>query len=160
MGSSGYWIGEINAREAIRKMSELIDQFPRSLRAISEEELLYIPAPGKWSKKQVLGHLIDSGINNLKRFTETLFSSQPYVVQTYSQNELVDVNHYQELPLDHLVQLWQSINRQLIYVIRDLPEEKMSYKLLTGYTGEITLEWIICDYAGHMEHHYRLAGFA
>ncbi|NJN28609.1 MAG: DinB family protein [Cyclobacteriaceae bacterium] len=53
-------------------------------------ELTLHPSPGKWSKKEVLGHLIDSGINNLQRFTEIQYESKPYKVREYKQDELVN----------------------------------------------------------------------
>src|ERR1043165_9908871 len=38
------------------------------LRQIPDEEASIRPAPGKWSKKEILGHLIDSAANNHQRF--------------------------------------------------------------------------------------------
>ena len=58
------------------------------------EELAQRPAPSKWSKKEILGHLVDSGVNNLQRFTEIQFHPKPYVLRNYNQDELVKINDY------------------------------------------------------------------
>ncbi|MBV9988227.1 MAG: DinB family protein, partial [Chitinophagaceae bacterium] len=120
-------------------------------------ELRKQPAPGKWSRKQLLGHLVDSAINNLKRFTDAQIQEQPYTVISYKQNELVALNNYQELPLAHLLQLWQSLNRQIIYVCRLIPEQKLMHPVDPQYekTGTQTLAWLICDYVAHMQHHVK-----
>jgi|TARA_R110000737_G_scaffold264685_1_gene272514 hypothetical protein len=62
--------------------------------------------PKKWSKKEILGHLIDSGINNLQRFTEIQFSDRPYVIRKYNQNELVIVNDYQNAEIKEILDFW------------------------------------------------------
>ena len=43
------------------------------LSAISDSDAATPPAPGKWSPKQVIGHLIDSASNNHRRFVRANF---------------------------------------------------------------------------------------
>ena len=101
--------------------------------------------------------MIDSAINNLKRFTEIQFLPQPYSIIAYKQNELVIVNDYQTLPLDHLLDLWQALNRQIVFIVRNIPAEKLNYPVDLQYENKEleTLGWIICDYVAHMDHHFR-----
>lgn len=80
---------------------------------------------------------------------------QPYMVYGYRQNELVTVNNYQQLPLDHLLSLWFSLNSQIIYAVENIPAEKLQYSIQLS-NGEIkTLSWLIIDYVDHMEHHWK-----
>ena len=46
-------------------LKELINQGASYISGCSEEILKKKPSPEKWSKKEILGHLIDSAINNL-----------------------------------------------------------------------------------------------
>src|SRR6202012_2728922 len=85
--------------------------FPAFVNGLSGERLLERPAPDKWSRKEILGHLVDSAIYNLTRFTRTPGSPSPYVLQSYPQVELVRINHYQEVPIGHLLTLWEGLNR-------------------------------------------------
>src|SRR5215211_2912506 len=94
-----------------------IANMPTKFTALPQEKRLLQPAPGKWSPQEILGHLIDSALNNLRRFTEIQFLPQPFTVIGYQQDNLVAVNHYQQLPAEHLMALWQQLNRQIIYVV-------------------------------------------
>jgi len=152
----GFLKGTIDTNGAMRQLEIYIESFPGKLKQFSSEELLKRPSPGKWSKQEILGHLIDSAINNLQRFTEIQFLPKPYSVISYKQNELVIVNDYQNLDRDHLLDLWQALNRQIVFVVKNIPEEKLDYPVDPQYeSNELkTLGWIICDYVAHMEHHF------
>lgn len=152
---NGYLKTDVNVGDAMQHLADYIEEIPGRYKKFSLEELLYKSAPNKWSKKEVLGHLIDSAINNLKRFTEIQFLPQPYIVQSYKQDELVAVNNYQNLPLEHLLKLWQSLNRQIIYIVNNFSAEKLALLANPQYDNDKmqTLGWIICDYVAHMEHH-------
>lgn len=152
---AGFYNERTNVTSAMHRLGHYIDAVADAYRQYNKEELLQKPSPGKWSKQEVLGHLVDSALNNLKRFTEIQFQPQPYQIISYQQDEWVEVNHYQLLKLTALLQLWQSLNRQIIHVVQHIPAEKMQYAVNPQYqNNEVkTLGWIICDYVAHMEHH-------
>jgi hypothetical protein len=120
--------GETDAQDAMEQLGVLITLVRTKYESLSADELLQQPAPGKWSRQQVLGHLIDSAINNLKRFTDAQLLDQPYIIVSYKQDGLMEVNGYQELPLQHLLNLWQALNQQIIFVVNNIPEAKLAYK--------------------------------
>ena len=153
----GYLKDKVDTNAAMQQLETYIESFPIKLKQFSSEKLLKRPAPDKWSRQEILGHLIDSAINNLKRFTEIQFLPQPYTVISYNQNELITVNDYQNLSLDHLLNLWQALNRQIIFVVKRIPADKLNYPVDPQYESKElkTLSWIICDYLAHMEHHFR-----
>lgn len=153
----GYIQDTMDTSAAMHQLEKYIKSFPIELKQLPSTELLNRPAAGKWSKKEILGHLIDSAINNLKRFTEIQFLPQPYSMISYRQNELVVTNDYQNLPLEHLLDLWQALNRQIVFVVRKIAAEKLNYSVDPQIeTNEMkTLGWIICDYVVHMDHHMR-----
>ena len=153
----GYVHAFIDVAAAMQQLEVHIETFPGKLKQISSEDLLKRPPPGKWSKQEILGHLVDSAINNLKRFTEIQFLPQPYSVISYRQNELVMVNDYQNLSVDHLLDLWRALNRQVVLVVKRIPTDKLNYPVDPHYEDREmkTLGWIICDYVAHMEHHFR-----
>ena len=155
--TDGFINNEVDVNDSLRRLESYIQTIPAQLKKISIEELLHKPAPAKWSKQEILGHLVDSAINNLKRFTEIQFLPQPYTVVSYQQNDLVAVNNYQNLPLDHLLKTWEVLNQQIVWVVKNIPEEKLDYPVDPQYDNREmkTLGWIICDYVAHMEHHFR-----
>jgi hypothetical protein len=71
--------------EETRKPESLIDQITDFIKKTPEKNLSMTLNPKKWSKKQILGHLVDSGINNLQRFTEIQFEEKPEIKTRKSQ---------------------------------------------------------------------------
>ena len=145
----------MNLQTAIQQLEKHISEVPDRFKQLSEAVILKKPAPGKWSKQEILGHLIDSAINNLKRFTDAQYFPQPYTVIRYGQDDLVIVNRYQLLPLEHLLPLWIALNQQIVYVVSNIPDNKLSYTIIIPSGDSKTLEWLAIDYVEHMEHHLR-----
>lgn len=127
--------------------------FPAYLSAMNDERLLQSRAPGKWSRKEILGHLVDSALNNLIRFTRAPLSPSPYVVQSYPQADLVSINRYKALGLAHVITLWEALNRQILAVVEGLSPEQLALPVQAGDGSQSSLAWLFCDYVAHMEHH-------
>ncbi|KMY48544.1 DinB family protein [Peribacillus loiseleuriae] len=130
-----------------------IQSLPKEYNLMSEPELSNRPSPNKWSKKEILGHLCDSAINNIERFIKIQYVEQPYVIQSYNQEQWVIVQNYQERPLDEIITLFQTLNTQVINIFINIPAEKLSYLCDIGNNQQKPLEWLIQDYLEHMEHH-------
>src|ERR1044072_6822101 len=148
----------MNLQTALLQLEKHIQEVPEHFKQFSTDVLLQKPAPGKWSKQEILGHLIDSAINNLKRFTDTQYFPQPYTVIRYNQDELVVINRYQQLPLQHMLQLWSILNKQIVNIISTIPADKLPYTVIIPSGDSKTLEWLAIDYVEHMEHHLKQIG--
>ncbi|MFT3827024.1 MAG: DinB family protein [Chitinophagaceae bacterium] len=140
-------------QQPTQRLSGHIEQMPLLFERFTTEERLLKPAPGKWSKQEILGHLIDSAVNNLRRFTEVQFLAQPYILIPYKQDELVQVNYYQQLPVEHLLSLWQGLNRQIVFVVTNMPAEVADYLIVLPSGEQQTISWWLNDYVEHLEHH-------
>lgn len=130
----------------IRRLKDHIHEIPA-------EQLTFKPTPEKWSRKEILGHLIDSALNNLKRFLSILHSYKNYDVRPYDQDYLVKANFYQKADIDHLVNLWQSLNQQISNIVKEIPIKKLEQDVFVNETEKATFEWLIGNYIDHMEHH-------
>ncbi|MGN7395019.1 DinB family protein [Peribacillus frigoritolerans] len=120
---------------------------------MTEKELNHRPMPHKWSKKEILGHLCDSALNNMNRFIKIQYEVQPYVIQPYNQDQWVLVQNYQERPLDEIVNLFCTLNKQIIHIITNTPNDRLSNLCDIGNNQLKSMEWLIKDYLEHMEHH-------
>jgi hypothetical protein len=145
----------MNLQTALSQLEKHIQEVFLQFKPVARDVMLQKPAPGKWSKQEILGHLIDSAINNLKRFTDAQYAPQPYQVLRYNQDELVVINRYQLLPWEHLLQLWSILNKQVLNVAGNIPAEKLAYTIITTSGESKTLEWLVIDYVEHMEHHLK-----
>lgn len=140
-------------KETIIKLEQLIKIGYEYISKVSESELKHKPVPEKWSKKEIVGHLIDSGINNLQRFTEIQFENKPYKIRKYNQDELVRVNDYQNGKTKDIIELWYSINNRILDLMKKQTESTLNYKI-EREKGEITdLRFLMKDYVDHLEHH-------
>jgi hypothetical protein len=114
---------------------------------------------GGWSRKQVLGHLIDSASNNHQRFVRAVL--QPLLeFPGYDQEGNVRVQAPQEADWPLLVSLWAAYNRYLAHVIARLPASKLDTVCRIGSGKQATLGFIATDYLTHMVHHLSQIGAA
>jgi len=140
-------------KQAIQKIEELINKGENWFSNHPESATELPIAPGKWSKKQILGHLIDSAINNLQRFTEIGYQPQPYIYRPYNQIELVAANQYQSAKIKELLPLWISLNKQIKCVMESQTEERLKLKIQLDENSFTDLRFIMMDYPEHLEHH-------
>ena len=70
--------------------AEILQSAPLRLATISDEIASYQPATGRWSKKEILGHLIDSAANNHQRFVRAQFV-QSLDTPSYEQERWVSI---------------------------------------------------------------------
>ena len=121
-------------------------------------------ADGKWSPKQIIGHLVDSGVNNLARMVRGQLQDD-LVFPGYAQDDWVRISKYQDTPWKDLLTLWQLLNLQIARVIEGTPEkikkqprtrhsfDEIGVPLQTGEAA--TLDALMIDYVRHLKHHLR-----
>ncbi len=124
------------------------------LAAMKEQDVSNPAAPGRWSKKEILGHLIDSASNNHQRFVRAL-SDGRLEFPPYAQNEWVESQDYADESWRLLVDLWSAFNLHLAHIIAGIPPEKMDTQCKVGDKEPVRLEDLIADYVKHMEHHLK-----
>lgn len=133
------------------------------LLGISENDAGRRPAPGKWSPKEIIGHLIDSAANNHTRFVRAQLTDD-MVFAGYDQEAWVRLQRYNDRPWPELVSLWHVYNTHIASVMESITPECLSLLRSTHNLDEVgwrtvprdrpaTLEYFIRDYVGHMKHH-------
>jgi hypothetical protein len=136
----------------IQNLRTLLQELPRELLAIPDSDAGLQRSGGGWSRKEILGHLIDSATVNHQRFVRAQMESGFSLL--YSQNEWVDLQHYRDRPWNELVVLWTALNHHLLHAIEFIPEEKLQNLCGQGEGDEPwTLAYRIPDYLHHMRHH-------
>lgn len=137
-----------------KRMQKHLKAVPVLLMAMEEEGLNAKPESGKWSKKEILGHLSDSALYNLERFTKIRFCDPPFIIVPYPQAELVTANNYQAQEIESILGLWLTLNRQILSVWEGYSEEELKIEVKDPKFDNVgDLEWWIEDYTEHMEHH-------
>ena len=139
-------------RQVAQELSRVLDESAKDLAAISEEEASKPRAPGKWSRKEIIGHLIDSASNNHQRFVRAV-QGRGGEFQGYDQDGCVKLERPGDLPLAAVLNLWSSYNRYISHVLSLLPNDARAYTVRVGSYPPGTLLWLAADYVEHLKHH-------
>jgi hypothetical protein len=145
--------------ELSRELSRAIDSAEAGLRQVSEIDSMTPVLAGGWSRKQVIGHLIDSASNNHQRFVRAMLADA-LEFPGYDQAGNVRVQVVQEADWLLLVSLWASYNRYLAHILAQLPEDKLETACRIGSGEPVTLRFVAEDYLAHLLHHLRQIGLA
>jgi len=140
--------------ETTDKLDKLLKITKEYIYKSSNTELTYKAHPEKWSKKEIIGHLIDSGINNIQRFTAVQIEKEPYRIMPMKQVELVKVNDYQNAKIEELLAFLMSINIRIrnLMLLQNAQTLKTSIELYTK--GNMSdLRYLMEDYVAHFEQH-------
>jgi len=154
---------QINAMiEFLTEQKNYINEVYPDLSSMTED-IASAKEPEKWSKKEIIGHLIDSASNNHQRFVRAQFKDD-LIFQGYNQNEWVNVQDYQKMSWLSMINLWKEFNLLIVHVSERIPESllkqpRKAHNLDLIAWKEIpadqpaTLEYFIRDYFGHLRHH-------
>jgi hypothetical protein len=146
-------------KELSEKLLSLVEAAEPRLREIGESESLQPILPGGWSRKQVIGHLIDSASNNHQRFVRAALQTS-LDFPGYDQSGNVRVQAVQGANWKLLVSLWAAYNRYLAHVIAQLPASKLDTVCRIGSGEAVTLGFLATDYVTHLVHHLSQLGAA
>ncbi|HEX7486738.1 MAG TPA: DinB family protein [Vicinamibacterales bacterium] len=147
-------------------VTELLDATAKALpalRALGDESSASRPAPGRWSPREIIGHLIDSASHNHRRFVTARWSDD-LVFDGYDQDAFVSAQHYDQAPWTDLLDLWASFNRHLARVMAATPADVRAAERRRHNLDQIawrpvpasepaTLDYLMSDYVGHLRHH-------
>lgn len=142
-------------------MEQFLAEFQRTLteaytqlNKISEVDSAEAREAGKWSPREIVGHLIDSAANNHQRFIRAQFADD-LSLPGYDGEEWVRVQQYQRVAWSQLLTLWHCYNQHLIQVVSCFPTDKLGNKLSIGGGEPVTIQFVIEDYLTHMQSHLK-----
>lgn len=127
------------------------------LRLLSPAEAASRPQPGAWSKKEELGHLVDSAINNYARIIRVQRENAP-ALPGYQQDAWVERQGYQDRDWRKLIALWSALNEHMLAAAARIPSAALARTCTIAGSQPMTLEFVIEDYVDHMVHHLQHIG--
>jgi hypothetical protein len=107
---------------------------------------------GGWTRKQVLGHMLDSATNNRHRFVGAAIDGY-YKGPQYDQKPWVNAHGYAEQEWETLLRWWDAEHEILASVVERIPEERLEAICTVGDEAPVTLRFLIEDYLHHQRGH-------
>jgi DinB superfamily len=140
--------------EVARKFRAGLDEVHRALKSLPEA-LTDVPwREGGWTRKQIVGHLLDSAGNNRQRFVRASIDGT-YSGPTYAQDAWVAAHGYTEQEWATLMAWWKAEHDILMAVVDRIPEDRLETPCVVGENTPVTLQFLIEDYVEHQRWHVR-----
>lgn len=139
-------------KDILQEISSVIDSLPSQLKAIPVHKFNEKPV-GKWSKKEILGHLTDSATVNTQRLIRGQTEDSPQIY--YEQDEWVSVQAYQSYKDESLIILWESLNRHFVHIASHIPEKNLLRTCVMKNGQPVSLAFLVEDYLVHLQHHIK-----
>ena len=141
--------------------SEVAEWFRSELDAIRAALLSVSPdiadkpwREGGWTRKEIVGHLLDSAANNRQRFVRAAIDGS-YTGPMYAQGAWVAIHGYAKFPWQTLLEWWQVEHAILASVVDHIPETRMDALCAVGDDASVTLQFLIEDYIAHQRWHLK-----
>jgi len=132
--------------DEIKELRDALDEVPADLANVPWRT-------GGWTRKEIVGHLLDSAANNRQRFVRAAIEGS-YAGPSYAQDAWVAAHGYAHLSWKTLVAWWNVEHDILLAVVERIPEERMNALCKVGEDAPVTLRYLIEDYTRHQFHHF------
>lgn len=142
------------AADAARELADLLRTVPSRLATFSDHDAAEPLAPGKWSRKQILGHLVDSASNNHQRFVRAALAGE-LIFPPYEQDGWVAVQAWADAPWERIRRLWEEYNLHLHHLMEKIPAGRHESLCIVEEKSPVTLEYLMRDYVRHLKHHLK-----
>jgi DinB family protein len=109
---------------------------------------------GGWTRKQIVGHLLDSAANNRQRFVRAA-SEGAYAGPSYVQDAWVAAHGYAGQPWETLLGWWEAEHEILMAIVDNIPEDRLEARCVIGEDAPVTLRFLIEDYISHQRWHLK-----
>ena len=134
-------------------LDEQATDFPNFINNLVEKSD-YAYAPGKWTIKELIGHMIDTErilVYRLLCFAREEMASLP----GFEEDDYVANAHFKDRSLFSMAEEFSLLRKSNLYLINSLNEEELSR---LGYANgkEMSVRAIIFVMAGHVIHHTKI----
>ncbi len=150
----GTYVAEVPEGDVLEILEEQGHGTQRLLAGLSETEGLHRYAPGKWSVKEVVGHLMDSErvfAYRALRFARADATALP----GFDEQAWVPAGHFDARPLAALAAELDQVRRGTLALFRSFDPDTLARRG-TANNHEISVRALAYVIAGHERHHLRI----
>ncbi|MBL8960144.1 MAG: DinB family protein [Gemmatimonadetes bacterium] len=145
------YINRVPTGDLVALLAAQVATFRTTFGAAAEPRAGFRYAPGKWSLREVIGHLIDT--ERVFTFRAISFArGDQHPLPSFDQDAWVPLAHFDARPLDSLVEEWSMQRAATIAMVRGLPDDAL---LRRGIASDVsfTVRALLHIPHGHLEYH-------
>ncbi len=137
--------------DIIELLERLKDSTYSLFNNLDDEKANYAYAEGKWTLKQVLGHMIDT--ERVFAFRLLCFSREFVELPGFEQETYVNGTNFNSRTIQDLASEFKATRESNLYLFRSLTEEQLNKKgIASGYL--VSVRALLYMIAGHELHHW------
>ncbi|SDM06575.1 DinB superfamily protein [Daejeonella rubra] len=137
--------------DVLSELEHQIDSFTALLKNIPQEKASFAYAEGKWTIKELAGHVIDTErIMSYRALRIARNDTTP--LPGFDENNYVSNAHFEDRSLESLADEFAALRKANMYLIRSFNEAETDR---SGVSNEkpISVRALIFIMAGHVNHH-------
>jgi uncharacterized damage-inducible protein DinB len=147
----GRYISMVSDGNIVTVLSEQLDETLALLRTIPESEGGLRYAPGKWSIRELVGHVIDT--ERIFAYRALRFARNDETpLAGYEENEYISNASFDDYPLDELAAELKSVRESTIFFFKHLDQAAWQRRGLAN-ESEVSVRALAYIIAGHELHH-------
>lgn len=139
------------SENVIAELEHQANSFTTFLKGITQDKAAYAYAEGKWTIKELVGHVIDTERIMAYRLLR-IARNDKTPLPGFEENDYVKNSHYTDRTLESLAEEFASLRRANMYLVKSLNEEELNRSGTTN-GSPITVLALIYILAGHLNHH-------
>jgi len=146
----GRYLSEVPGEDAWPALSAQVAEVDRLFGPLSGKRALHRYAPGKWSVKEVLGHLADA--ERIYAYRALRFAREDATpLPGFEENLYVPAGRFDARPLRELLDEWNAVRAATLALFRGLDGEALLRRgVANGKSVSVrTLAWLAVGHAGH-----------
>jgi hypothetical protein len=150
----GRYIARVPDGDLVSLLRERIADTTALLRRVPAERANFAYAPGKWSVKQVVGHMSD--VERVMSFRALWFARHdPSDLPGFDENVWVDSAEFATRSLDDLIEEFEAVRASTIHLASHLSAEALARRG-SANGNSVTVRALFYIIAGHERHHVDL----
>lgn len=142
------------ADHVVNELKEQAENFPAFIRSIPKEKENYAYAPGKWTIKELLGHIIDT--ERIMAYRALRFArNDGQNLPGFDENDYVKHSHYAQRSLESLANEFMAVRNANLFLFESFTEEEL-LRRGTANHNEVSVRALVFIIAGHLSHHQKV----
>ncbi|MBY6038033.1 DinB family protein [Fictibacillus nanhaiensis] len=140
--------------ELVQILGEQMKETVTMLSSLSEEQSKFRYAPGKWSIKEVIGHITDTERIMSFRLL-SIARGESALLPGYDENQYVEEAEFDKQSLNELLDHFACVRQSTIHLLKSLSQEMLARRGTANQT-EVTARALSTIIAGHELHHRKI----